>query len=49
MTENEIELLLDVLDKDGDNEINYRYCAWRLKVTNNSSNSFAKDKLKMTI
>ena len=25
MTENEIELLLDVLDKDGDNEINYRY------------------------
>lgn len=28
MTENEIELLLDVLDKDGDNEINYRYAAY---------------------
>jgi Ca2+-binding EF-hand superfamily protein len=28
MTENEIELLLDVLDKDGDNEINYRYAKY---------------------
>lgn len=28
MTENEIELLLDVLDKDGDNEINYRYATY---------------------
>lgn len=33
MTENEIELLLDVLDKDGDNEINYSNAKDKLNMT----------------